>query len=322
MRAAVIHELGPAESIRLEDVQVPRPSSGEVLVRVSATTANHVDTFVRSGAYVTRLPFPFTVGRDVVGFVEAVGSDVVGVSPGDPVWCNSLGHDGRQGAAAEFALVPMNRLYRVPSGVDPIELIALAHPAATAWLALVEHGHLGAAGAVFVGGAGGNVGSCAVGFARALDASVVGTAGSHDLARLADSGVLAFDYRDPGLGAALERAARGTDVWLDTSGTLALSTTIPLLAERGRIVLVAGIGRHDRFTFGDLYTYDRSIVGFAISNATVAELARAATAIGDAMASGALWIPPIEVRPLAEMAAVHSELESGKVRGRRIVLTP
>src|SRR6185437_13713259 len=140
MRAAVIHEIGPADSISIEQVPVPRPSQGEVLVRVTATTVNHVDTFVRSGAYRTPLRFPFVIGRDLVGVVEATASDVTRFHQGDEVWCNSLGHHGRQGSAAEFACVPQDRLYRMPHGVDPVEFVAVVHPAATAWLGLVEHG--------------------------------------------------------------------------------------------------------------------------------------------------------------------------------------
>ena len=100
MRAAVIHRLGPAESILLEELPVPQPAAHEVLVRVIATTVNPVDTFVRSGAFRTPITFPFVVGRDVVGTVEALGSEVSRFSVGDLVWSNSLGHGGRQGAAA------------------------------------------------------------------------------------------------------------------------------------------------------------------------------------------------------------------------------
>lgn len=334
MRAAVIRELGPAEGIRMERLPVPEPKPGEVLVRVTATTVNHVDTFVRSGAYRTPVRFPFAVGRDLVGTVEATASDVKGLMPGEAVWCNSLGHGGRQGAAAEFAVVPSNRLYRIPEGVDPIELVALAHPAATAWLALVEHGGLAAGGSAFVGGGGGNVGSCAVGFALSMHARVVTTAGRRDLERLARDGAVTLDYRDPDLADALAQAFRGTlpgddsgtgggaDVWLDTSGALDLTQAIALLAERGRLVLIAGMGRHDELRFGDLYTHDRSIIGFAISNATVAELHRAADAIGLAMGSAALTVPRIVKWPLEEAARAHAAVERGEVRGERIVLIP
>lgn len=329
MRAAVIHRLGPAESILLEELPVPQPAAHEVLVRVIATTVNPVDTFVRSGAFRTPITFPFVVGRDVVGTVEALGSEVSRFSVGDLVWSNSLGHGGRQGAAAEFACVPADRLYRLPRDVDPVEFIATVHPAATAWLALVEHGRLAGGGTAFVGGGGGNVGSFAVAFARLMGCRVVTTAGTRDLERLTASGATAVDYRSERAHAEVEAALRrpddrgtGADVWLDTSGTLTLPQAVPLLAERGRIVLIAGISRHDVLEFGDLYTHDRSVVGFAISNATVDELVRAAAAIMEATASRALPTPRIRRAPLDYAAAAHAAIERGEVHGERIVLVP
>ena len=329
MRAAVIHRLGPAESIGLEELPVPRPAAHEVLVRVTATTVNPVDTFVRSGAYRTPITFPFVVGRDVVGTVEALGAEVSRFGLGDLVWSNSLGHGGRQGAAAEFACVPTDRLYRLPRGVDPAEFIATVHPAATAWLALVEHGRLTRGGTAFVGGGGGNVGSCAVAFARWMDCRVVTTASARDVARLAAGGATAIDYRSERADDEIEVALRdpddrrtGADVWLDTSGTITLPQAVPLLAERGRIVLIAGISRHDLLEFGELYTHDRAVVGFAISNATVDELARAAAAIMEATASGALPTPRIRRAPLDYAAAAHAAIERGEVHGERIVLVP
>lgn len=338
MRAAVIDALGPAESIHMASLPVPEPAAGEVRVRVTATTVNHVDTFVRSGAYRTPMTFPFVVGRDLVGTVDAVGDDVSAFRVGESVWCNSLGHGGRQGAAAEFAIVPQDRLYRVPDGVDPIELVALVHPAATAWLALVRHGGLETGGTAFVGGGGGNVGSCAVAIARSLGARVVTSAGARDVARLRSLGVEALDYRDPDLDEALAKAlapaerarpgeasvvapSDGADVWLDTSGTFRLAQAVPLLAQGGRIVLIAGMTRHDEFTFGDLYTHDRSITGFAISNASVDDLARAATVINGLVVSRAVPALPIDRLPLSAASAVHAELDAG-TRRRRAVLLP
>ena len=333
MRAAVIHKIGPADSISIEQVPVPRPLQGEVLVRVTATTVNHVDTFVRSGAYRTPLRFPFVIGRDLVGVVEATASDVTRFHQGDEVWCNSLGHHGRQGSAAEFACVPQDRLYRMPHGVDPVEFVAVVHPAATAWLGLVEHGRLTAGDTAFVGGGAGNVGACAVAFALSLGSRVVTTVSGRDLEQFTALGAVAID--SPDVDAVLTDALidhdrrpgeasphSGADVWFDTSGTLALPQAIPLLAERGRIVLISGIARHDVLRFGDLYTHDRAIVGFAISNATTGELTRAADAIGNAAASGTLPTPSVARHPLEYAAEAHADLEAGRTHRSRLVLVP
>jgi Alcohol dehydrogenase GroES-like domain len=87
-----------------------------VLVRTEALAVDQVDTLVRSGAYRTPTPFPFIIGRDLAGRVAASGPGAADFAEGDRVWCNSLGHGGRQGSfaqhvvvAAETALPPSRR---------------------------------------------------------------------------------------------------------------------------------------------------------------------------------------------------------------------
>jgi len=74
-----------------------------VLVDVVATTVDPVDALVRSGRFRTPVPLPFVVGRDLAGTVAEAGAGAAGFAPGEAVWCNSLGHAGRQGAAAQRA---------------------------------------------------------------------------------------------------------------------------------------------------------------------------------------------------------------------------
>ena len=151
MRAAYITELGPADAIRVGELPTPVPGPTDVLVRVELVVVDPVDTLVRSGAYRTPTPFPFVVGRDLVGTVAEAGAGAAGFAPGDRVWCNSLGHDGRQGSFAEFAVVPAERLYHLPDGADPVASVAVLHPAATAYLALFRHGRLRPGESVYVG---------------------------------------------------------------------------------------------------------------------------------------------------------------------------
>src|SRR5205823_12714998 len=125
MRAAYIDELGPPENIRYGELATPRPGPTDVLVDVAFTTVNPVDTFVRSGAFATPVDFPFVVGRDLVGTVAEAGGGAPGFAVGDLVWCNSLGHGGRQGATAECAVVPADRLYHLPDGVRPNDAVTV-----------------------------------------------------------------------------------------------------------------------------------------------------------------------------------------------------
>src|ERR1051325_10535039 len=127
MRAAYITELGSAETIRIGELPRPTVSGSDVLVRTQALSVNYVDTLIRSGRYPTRTPFPFVIGRDLVGIVAACGEGVDRFRAGDAVWCNSLGHDGRQGSFAEYVIVPDDRLYRLPDGADAADTVALVH---------------------------------------------------------------------------------------------------------------------------------------------------------------------------------------------------
>lgn len=320
MRAAFIEELGPAENIRYGQLPPPTPGPTDVLVDVVATTVNPVDTFVRSGRYRTPMTFPFVVGRDLVGTVAAAGPG--GFSVGDPVWCNSLGHDGRQGAAAQQAVVPAERLYRLPE-VDPVVAVAVAHPAATAYLAL-RHGRLRAGETVVVAGAGGNVGAALVVLAVHAGARVVATAGPRDAGYCRSLGAAeVLDYHDPDLADRIRaRCPRGVDLYADTSGHNDLATAVDLLAVRGRIVLLAGATTRRELPVGALYMKDGTVTGFVISRATCAELADAARLINHLLPTGRLHPKATETLPLSAMAVAHARLENGELGGLRLILHP
>ncbi|MFI1538688.1 NADPH:quinone reductase [Streptomyces anandii] len=326
MRAAYIEQLGPPDLVRFGELPPPEPGPGEVLVDVLATTVNPVDAFVRSGLFRTPLPpFPFVLGRDLVGTVAATGPGAgSGFSPGETVWCDSLGHDGRQGAAAEQAVVPADRLYRLPPGVRPEEAVAVFHPAATAHLALFTHGGLNTGGTVLVGGAGGNVGSALVEFAVRAGARVLASAAPRDHAHVRSLGAAeVVDYRAPDLAERLAAfAPEGVDVHVDTSGHNDLRAAVALLAHRGRIVVMSGARDEPTLPVGPLYMKDGSVRGFAISHATVAELAQAAAAVNELLAAGGLRPRAVEYHPLSALADAHRRMEAGELHGTRVVLRP
>jgi NADPH:quinone reductase-like Zn-dependent oxidoreductase len=322
MRAAYLTELGPADAIQVGELPVPAPGPTDVLVAVEAVVVDPVDTLVRSGAFPTPTPFPFVIGRDLVGTVAAAGPGAAGFAAGERVWCNSLGHGGRQGSFAEYAVVPAERLYHLPAGVDPVAAVAVLHPAATAWLALFRHGGLRPGEVVYVGGAAGNVGTAATSLARAGGARVLAGARPEDAGWCRAAGAdEVVDYRDPDLPGRLRALApEGIGLYLDTSGRLDLAAAVDLLALRGRVVLIAG--REQRLTLpaGALYTHDRRVVGMAISRAGVEELAEAAAVVNQRLAAGALPARVRDVWPLERAAEAHLAVERG-VRGR-IVLRP
>ena len=321
MRAAFIRQTGSADQIEVGQLPVPVPMPDQALVHMRAAAVNHVDMFVRSGAYRTPLPFPFVIGRDLVGVVVRTGAEVRGFKRGDLVWCNSLGYAGRQGAFSQYAAISADRLYRLPEGLDAVSTVALFHPAATAYLGLVREAALQSTETVLVGGAGGAVGSAVVQLAVALGAKVIATASAQDAEWCRNLGATeVLDYRSPNLDQEIRAAAPdGVDVWWDTSGHHDFGVTIEHLRIGGRIIVMAGLAAQTQLPVGALYTRDVSLLGFAISNAKTADLATAAKTINRLLATNQLRGRIGQVFSLKDAAQAHRALEAGGITGSIVV---
>ncbi|TAN23412.1 MAG: NADPH:quinone reductase [Actinomycetota bacterium] len=325
MMAAYITSLGPADNIEVGPLPVPVPGPRDALVRVEAVAVNHVDTFIRSGAYRTEIPFPFIIGRDLVGTIVMIGDNVLGFATGDKVWCNSLGYHGRQGSFAEYSVVPSERLFPLPAGVDPLNAVASLHTAATAYIGLFREAQLALGDTVVVGGAGGGVGSAVVQLAAASGARVIATAHRADFEWCQRCGAdEIIDYNDSNYLACIsEIAPSGVDVFWDNSGNHDFARTLPLLAHRGKIIVTAGLGQRPSLPVGDLYTRDASLRGFAISNASIDDLAAAARTINRQLDNRRLQSRIGAQLPLADAANAHrmqEGLQDSRPRGRIIVV--
>ena len=331
MRAAYIERLGGPELIRYGELPDPEPGPGQVLVRTGAVAVDHVDTFVRSGAWPTPVDFPLAVGRDLAGTVTAVGPEVTEFTPGDRVWTNSAGYDGRAGATAELAVVGQERLYRLPDGADPVPFVAAVHPGATAYGVLIRRARLRPGETVAVTGANGAVGMCLIQVAAAAGAYVVAVARGHGEEH-GEAGNAATARRLSGLGAGhvvfvrdidqAPVAARGTvthgggpgiDVLVDTTGRLPVQETAKQLNPRGRVVLIAGRDRRielDQWTF---YTRELQLLGFIMTAMTVGELAAAAAWINHQHSVRPLEVSVGAVLPFSSAAHAHTLTERGEL---------
>ena len=92
MKAIRVHEFGGPEVLKLEEVATPKPSAGEVLVRIHAAGVNPYDTYMRAGTYAVKPALPYTPGSDGAGVVEAVGEGVKKVKRGDRVYTGADPH--------------------------------------------------------------------------------------------------------------------------------------------------------------------------------------------------------------------------------------
>lgn len=323
--AAYITGHGSADDIRVGELPVPAPGPTDVLVRTEALAVNNVDTLIRSGRYRTHTPFPFVIGRDLVGTLAASGAGVAGFAVGDRVWCNSLGHDGRQGSFAGYTLVPVERLYRLPAGADPVEAVAVLHPAATAHIGLFREARLRAGETVVVAGAAGAVGGCVVRLASLAGAKVVATASARDAGWCRSLGAQAVvDYRHPDVMGEVRKAApEGAAIFWDNAGRNEFEEILPVLADGGRIVVMSGQHGRPVLPIGALYTRDISIHGFVISKASSSDLGAAARVINSLLAAGRLRTRIGATLPLSDAARAHRLQETAgpdRPRGRIVVL--
>ena len=124
MKAVVYDRYGPPEVLRVEEVAMPTPAAGQVLVRVAATSINLSDweTLLGTPAYSRigglRAPRRRILGSDIAGRVEAVGEDVTAFKPGDEVYGDNL---GLKGGFAEYAVAPASALAVKPAGLTFVE---------------------------------------------------------------------------------------------------------------------------------------------------------------------------------------------------------
>lgn len=318
MKAAFIDRVGPPEVIRYGDLPEPQPEAGQVLVKVRACAVNPIDTYVRAGTVAMPLTYPFVVGCDLAGEVVAVGPGVTTLAVGDRVWGSNQGVLGRQGTFAELAAVDARWLYPTPAGVSDRDAVAAALVGITAWLGLVPHAAVKAGETVVVSGASGAVGSMVVQIAKLLGARVIGVAGTDaGLARVAALGADAVvDRRGgaDGFAARLKSAAPdGAHVWWEALREPDFDTAVGLLADEGRMVLMAGRDARPPFPVGPFYVKQAKLMGFVMFKASAELQAAAARDINGWLASGKLKPPIGAVLPLAETAAAHRLQEEATI---------
>jgi NADPH:quinone reductase-like Zn-dependent oxidoreductase len=322
MRRVRYQEYGGPEVLRVEEVEVPEPGPGQVLLRTEAVGANFVDTkFRRGGDGIFHRPLPGILTGDVVGSVVAVGDGVTGVAAGERV--AALAED----AFADQVVVDADWLVPVPAGMDAAtaSMLPMGGPVA---LGALRAGRLAAGESVLVHAAAGGIGHLVVQLARALGAgTVVATAGSAaklDFARSLGADV-AVDYTAPDWPDRVREALPGgVDVVADAVGGDVLLRSLDLLAPLGRLAAygVASGGGLVDVPLGSLFAL-RSVTGFSLlaQRAGLPELARAQVAESAGhLATGRVRVTLAATFPLVEAAAAHRLLEDRGQLGRILIV--
>ena len=173
MKAVMCHSYGSPDVLKIEEVEKPTVSEDGVLVRVHASSVNPAEWYSMVGLLIARGPNGLfkpkdpRIGADFAGVVEAVGSKVTHLNPGDEVY------GGRNGAFSEYVNV-VNAVVRKPATISFEEAAVVPTAAITALQGLRDHGKIQAGQKVLINGAAGGVGTFAVQIAKAFGAEVTG----------------------------------------------------------------------------------------------------------------------------------------------------
>lgn len=324
MKAAYIEKTGPSENIKFGDLPVPQITDNQVLVKVKAVALNHIDTYIRAGQTQQTLTFPYILGHDFCGVVEAVGKNVTQFKPGQRVWSCNMGANGRQGCFSEYVAIDENLLYSLPNNVDDVEAVSALQGGATACIGLIRTGKLMPNETIFINGGAGNIGSAIIQLAKERGANIIATVGSPEKAEWCKKlgANRTINYKTEKVDAALASAApNGIDIYWDTTREPNLEMAIPLLAKRGRVIMMAGHSAHPTVPVGPLYRKDCSLLGFSIFNASSDDLTSAAAMINLCLQLGKLKTKVAQVMPLSDTAKAHKMLETDKALWGKLVLT-
>lgn len=320
MKAIRVHEFGGPEVLKLEEVPTPKPSAGQVLVRVHAAGVNPYDTYMRSGTYAVKPPLPYTPGSDAAGVIEAVGPGVKRVKPGERVYTAKT----LSGAYAEFALTLEEQVHFLPGKISFGQGAGVWVPCGTAYHALFHAAVARASETVLVHGASGGVGIAAVQLAHARGLTVFGTAGTPkglDLAKR-EGAHQVFDHTKAGYTEEIMKATggRGMDIILEMLANVNLSADLKMLAIHGRAIIIGNRGEIS-INPRDLMLRRASARGFTLWAITPEEEADIHAGIIAGLENGTLRPVIGKELPLREAARAHKEILEPGASGK-IVLLP
>ncbi|WP_368504813.1 zinc-binding alcohol dehydrogenase family protein [Alkalihalophilus sp. As8PL] len=325
MRAIQFTTYGGPEVLKMVDLELPKPESNEVIIKIEAIGVNYADTARREGQYVVPTPLPFVPGAEVAGVVDEVGSDVSTVKVGDRV-VTLLGSKKATGYA-EYSIADDRGLMPIPEGVSFEQAVALPLQGLSAYHILKTMGQLEEGDTVLVHAAAGGVGTIAVQLAKLMGAGkVIATASSPEKLELASelgADVLINYTEDNWYEQVLDATnGRGVNVALEMAGGRVFIDTLKCLATFGRLV-VYGVasGEQSPFNPSSLMARNQSVIGFFLP-----QIMRKPRLLQSSMkellgyvGSGQLKLQIGGTYPLEEAAEVHSLMQGRKTTGKLIL---
>ena len=321
MKAIQIKQTGGPEVMELVDLPVPQPKPNEALVKILAVGVNFIDVYNREGRY--KSPLPLVLGQEAAGVVSAVGSDAREVAAGDRV-----AYTLALGSYAEYAVVPADRLVKIPSGVSEREAAAAILQGMTAHYLVYDTYPLKKGETALIHAAAGGVGLQLVQMAHNLGARVIATVSTEAKAKLAreagaDEVIL---YTQSDFEAETKRLTdgKGVHVVYDSVGKTTFEKGLNVLRPRGMMALFGGssgaVAPFDPLVLtqkGSIFLTRPSLGAYVI---TPQELQNRAGAVFGMIRDGKLKLRIEHVYPLAQAQQAHRDLESRKTTGKLLLI--
>jgi NADPH:quinone reductase-like Zn-dependent oxidoreductase len=307
MMAWRVHEFGPPNAMRFEQVPRPNPGPGEILVKVEAAGVGPWDGWIRAGKSALPQPLPLTLGSDLSGEIVAMSPGVSDLRVGDQIY--GVTNPRFIGAYAEYALASAAMVSRKPTSLTHVEAASVPVIAVTAWQALFDQAQLKAGQTVVVHGAAGNVGAYAVQLACRAGVLTVATVGTDDIPFVRDLGAnTVIDYKTQ----RFEEEVRDADAVIDLVGGETQQRSFQVLRRGGK--LISAVSNPDQH----LAQNHGVEAAFFLVNVTSQNLAEIAGLVD----GGKLRTRVGAVLPLAEAREAHFMLERVRPQPKgKIVLT-
>ncbi len=324
MKVVEITRFGPPEVLQIGHRPVPKPGSGDVLVKVAAAGVNRADAMQRSGHYPPPPGASDILGLEVSGTVAGLGSDASGWEVGDAVCALLTG-----GGYAEYCIAPAPQCLPIPAGLDQIDAAAIPEAAFTVWTNVFERGRLAPGETLLVHGGSSGVGTMAMALARASGAHVLATAGSPEKCAACErlGAERAINYRTEDFVEVIRTATsgRGVDVILDMVGAAYLQRNLEILNVEGRLVLIATMsGAKTEIDLRGVMSKRLVVTGSTLRPRSVVQKAAIAEAVRQhvwPLIEAKTVLPVIHARyPLAQAAEAHRVMESSAHIGKLLLV--
>lgn len=322
-KAVRIHEYGGPDVMRLEEIAVGDPGTGEIRIAHTAIGLNFIDVYMRTGLYPLAA-LPGGLGMEGAGVVEAVGEGVEDLNVGDRVAYASP----PPGSYAEQRVIGADRVVKLPDGIDDKTAAAMMLQGMTAQYLLRQTYEVQSGDTILMHAAAGGVGLIVCQWAKHLGATVIGTVGSSEKAELAKAHgcdhIILYreeNFKDrvleltDGVGVNVVYDSIGKDTFMDSLGSL---------KTRGMMVTYGNAsGPVDPFEpgilgkMGSLFVTRPTLFNYAHDKPSIQ---RMAGELMDLVSSGVIKIEVNQEYALADVAQAHRDLEARKTTGSTVLL--